>query len=439
MERLYTLAARFGAWAAKPDKRIGWVILAATLLPLMVLCWVAQVKHAIGYGYGFHFFTPEDRFADIIKVALSYTTITGSLPGSAHVADWTPVYRDYLLAHPVYEGMPLTHYNMPPLGALVHMGVAEILVYSTPATALWAVTFLYLGLALTTIKLMGRDFSTSRMDQGAMVGTLMLSYPALFMLTRGNVLAGYTTLFIALYALTVMSNRQRWLGLLCLALAINLRPNVAVFGLLELIGLRKPLERVQTIAACAGATLALLFASYAAVHAIEPSYTVQSFLEGLRVYNIAYVQGDAGMAWNFSLYGIIKLARDILDIHPLYEPVSCLLVSLLGAAVALTSIVLALRHRLDAVTACFVATSMSVLFTPVLAFYHVTEFCVPLLACLAHKGAGTSIRSQDRAVFVTCLLLLCPIDAKRTIYPLLIAAVMLNLLWRSWRNRAAAA
>lgn len=421
---------RINAFIDDKHNRIPLLIILALLIPLGLIAVLNDLGYAIGYDPASMFFKPDDRFADLLKAAMSYTSIMTGL-SDAQIQEWPELYRYFLTVHPDYQGIPMTHYNMPPFGALLHIAAAEIIVAFDPDTALWASISLYLALVVFMTVLLRRFYQVSLMDQVAVFFVLFLSYPALFMLTRGNLLAGYTTLCLVVYALTAIKGRYRWLGMLCLAAAINLRPNTITFCLLELIAERR---WYFTISAVAFLSFMLAFLSYMLVQTVDPFYTLDKFREALGFYKIAYVQGDYGFEWNFSLYGTTRVLRDLWEFQNNHSEFCFRIVDVLGLASAAATAFLAFTRRLTVVQAAFLATALSCLFTPVFAFYHVTEFAIPLIAILAIKGRGAKIQPDNRLIFVTCLLCLCPLNARETLYPLFIFAVTVTILIQAARQ-----
>ena len=379
-------AAIISAFFADRKNRIAFIIMAALFVPFALMGLFDELRYAIGYKYTSIFVRPDDRFSDLLQVAMSYTSVTWDLIGSHQIASWPDVYRKYLMARPHFDGLPLTHYNVPPLGALFHIVIAEILVAFDPTTALWASILLYVALAVYSVRLLRRFFDVSVMDQVAVLSAFLLSYPAMFMLTRGNFLAGYVSICLAIYVLTAMKGSYRWYGLACLAVAINIRPNTAVFALLELVALNKHCER--SILAVVFFAIAIAATSLGIVQWVDPGFTLDRFMAALRVYDLAYVQGYAGFDMNFSLYGATRVLRDIAGLQPTYSDTCYAFVSLLGILSALGILYLALIRRLTFVTATFLATALSALFTPVFAFYHMLEFCraVDGRSCCQRQG-----------------------------------------------------
>jgi hypothetical protein len=434
--RIERIAAVFGVFVFDKKNRVAFLIIAALLVPLGLLSLIGEIKYAIGYKYSSLFYSPTDRFADILKAAMSYRSITSVLYSSDAALKWPEIYRDYLVVLPAYQGIPLTHFNMPPFGALIQATVAELIVIFDPLAALWACILSYVAMAMGAVLMLRRFFKVSAMDQVAALFALLGSYPALFMITRGNLPAGYASVCLILYALTAMRGEYRLFGLLCFAVAINIRPNTLVFGLLELAITGDNRKRLTHIGFLLCLSVFIGFLSLLIVHAADPEYTFDQFLNGYRTYAKVYIEGDMGLDWNFSLLGMTRFLRDILGLHPTYNETCYLLVRVTGILAALASIGLALARRLTMVQAAFLATALSMLFTPVFAFYHMTEFAVPLFLILAAKGEAVDVRRDRLLIFAACLLCLCPLEAKRTLlYPVFVLSVMVAVMLKACGQR----
>ena len=429
VERIFTV---LGAFFANQKNRVGFIIMAASFIPLGLMSLYDELRYAIGYKHTSIFAQADDRFADLLEAAMSYKSVTSELVGSGQIAGWSKLYLHYLTVTATYYGIPLTHYNMPPFGALFHIAVAELLVAFDPTTALWASIALYVVLAVFASWLLRRFFDVSKMDQVAVGFVFLLSYPAFYMITRGNLLAGYTCIFLAIYTLTALKGQYRWWGLICLSIAINIRPNTMVFGLLELVVVNNRCER--TILGVVLFAVLLAIVSRLIVQTVDPGFTIENFMKALRVYNWAYAEGSMGTDWNCSLYGTTRVLRDTLGLQPTYDESWYFVVRMIGALSVLATLYLAMARRLTMVTATFLATALSALFTPVFAFYHMLEFSVPLVVVVAAKGKATEISRDKVLVFATSLFCLCPFDARRTIYPLFIFAAMVTLMVRVYRQ-----
>lgn len=197
------------------------------------------------------------------------------------------------------------------------------------------------------------------------LGIALFNYPLALMLERGNLFAGITAICLVL----VLCRRKRdWSAVLLLAVAANIRPNIAIIALPLLACDRETFVFLARTAAL-GALLA--FACLAADALIYPAYNLSSLLDGLKLYNDGYVIGPFGGDASSSLWGALRHA-----------------VPLSGTNVALCTVAglvpLGLgwlwRSRLSYAAMCFLAIAACTLSTAVLADYHLLVFIVPLLA-----------------------------------------------------------
>ena len=130
----------------------------------------------------------------------------------------------------------------------------------------------------------------------------------------------------------------RWL---CLGLAVNFRPNMAVFVLVEL-ACASNIRDVLLHAVYPGLiSIAISVCSYILANKVYPSYSIPVILHNLNIYNTLYLVQDMGDSFNSSLYGLLKNARHFLKMQPYYSPVVTLAVTSGGAVILVVTIALA--------------------------------------------------------------------------------------------------
>src|SRR6202035_4683513 len=100
------------------------------------------------------------------------------------------------------------------------------------------------------------------------------------MLVGGNFASLFTSLLICTYAISVRAGNARWLGWLCLALAIGMRPNTAIFLLIEFAGSQDLRSAILRLLCAILISIAVLAASYFIVNHFYPEFTISGFLRG---------------------------------------------------------------------------------------------------------------------------------------------------------------
>jgi hypothetical protein len=378
---------------------------------------VCALVYEAGYGASTFLFGPADRFADLLKVGLSYKAFLAGKVSAAKLALWPELYRGWYTGGDYAQRIgekagAITNLHLPPLGQLLGLAEGQVIVsVHTPGRAVVLFLALYVVLAAIAVgfALPARDRRPGVLA-GAAVG-LLLSYPALLMMTRGNFHSGFTSLGVLAFCLALW--RRGTVGpwsTLALALAVNLRPNAAIFALaLPLaLGLRASLPHLARLAATAGAIAAGAFAVAAR---LLPEYRPATFLGALRIYGDLYVTGDHGATFNSSLLGLVKFVARVGDPAAAGMGASPALswaifnvtaVALVGAAL------LALRSgRLRPSSACFLLVLCYVLGTPTFGDYHLLVVVGPLL--LLHLEAEDGEVAWDgaaRALVIGATLLL---------------------------------
>ena len=354
-----------------------------------------EIRFAMGYGYGSFLPGPNDRYADLVKVGLSFKAVTWQLVGTVEFENWPGLFRDYLLRNPygdissLAQGT-LTHFHHPPLSQLFFTTIGYLIVATgNPVTLLWLCFGLY-GVAVLALvwrmRLSSRPADAVNLCAAAFL--CLASYPALLVFLRGNYTAGYTSILSVIFLVDCLGRRHvtAW-SLLALAIAINIRPTAAVFMLaLPLtLGLGKSARYLLWLCFLVPA---IFLASLGLEHALYPDYTLSSFLRGLDIYKALYIFGSFGDAGNASLWALIKNGASILEFPMAYYPeelarlfIPCaVLVTLVG-----TRILLAPDKSSHVVA--FVLVALYVLLAPVSAEYHLLVFVGPLIIAYINKAA----------------------------------------------------
>lgn len=343
-----------------------------------------------------------DYFADYFKFVLSY-------PGGSAVElpDWWIVREQiapYLIDNP-YRGAQglggpyITHLHVPPLSTLYSLA------------NLWAMRWVD-PLLLFCIQLIGILCYWWHIVHGAVAARRaallwfifgLISYPALMMVARGNLFAAFAGLAIIHALALALQGRGRIAGALLLAVAINIRPNAAIFALIFLL-LHWP-RRNQVMLVGATATMGLFTVCMFLSGWIYPDYDLPHFFGGLQNYYQRYVVEGGGVAYGSSLSGAFAF---LFSHRPGLDRLALLL------SVAPFLIVLAehVRDRVDPAILLFASCATYALASTVFADYHLLPFLlVPIAITLAPANDGAMLprREFDRTVaLVASLLVLSP-------------------------------
>lgn len=386
------------------------------ILSLFIPLILYSGMRSIGLDAGDLLFNMDDLFADNIKSSIAFRSITGILAEEPdRMAAWPSIFREYYYNNPYIEPSELTRFHAPPLMAFWLMMAAKLIMLIGPNLAILIQSCLFFLLCLLAVRVMAAVRPTPVMMQIAAFVILALSYPALFMLQRANFYSGFSSVCIVIYALTAVGGRYRWLGYVCLAIAIGCRPNTAVVGFLEFVvntGLR---ERLMAVAKVGLTAAAISLAAFVAANQMDPEYTLANFIRGLRIYNDLYAVRGLGLEYNFSLYGMVRVIRHFLDMTP-YSAALAMMVTAMAVAVAAAMMWLALRNRLTPAEGIFLGVGYTIVFTPVIGLYHILGFAAPLLVLLSIAPDEREGNRTTVAIVATCYMALCAIGGHYALY-----------------------
>lgn len=219
------------------------------------------------------------------------------------------------------------------------------------------------------------------------------------MLNRGNLPSGITSLGVIYYVWTAYTGQSRRAGWVALAIAINFRPNVAIFSLIELVSTTRRFEAVRNIAIMAVLSITIMVISFVIAHGIDPRYSVEGFLSGYARYEKIYVQGYEGVGWNASLANIVKLERWRMGVEP-FNALASFVVNIFGLIMITASALTGWFRRMSFSHYTFVICALCCLFTPVIAEYHLLIILGPLFILVAE---------QDNKISNNIIQIICPL------------------------------
>jgi hypothetical protein len=337
-------------------------------------------------------FAPNsDIFADSIKQCLAELPITAPLFGAHRVATWPLLFQQYLYHNPYLSPM-ISVYAQPPLADLQLMAVAKTIVLSNPFDALWLQFGLYVFLTYVVKLIIDAALGASR-STWLLWGAMLLCYPSVYMLDRGNYHSGYASLGAIFYILTRFTGQLRWLGIAGLSIAINLRPNIVILSLLEFAlipGFGAALKSEIILGLC---TLSVWCIALIMAHAIDVHYSMRAFFTAYGVFQNSYIFNDAGL-YSVSLYGGVRAIWHFFGATPSYNPVAASVISDLGIISVALFLGLAIRGKLTKIEAIFLVSALCMLFTPFNAEYHMLKFAAPLLVVavdVQRRGAAVNL------------------------------------------------
>jgi hypothetical protein len=362
---------------------------------------------ALAFGFDFPYttflFDPNDRFADYFKGIFS-------LPGAGDLkidgtSKFSLLLSDYLHSKSYLgvEGLAtgaLTNLHSTPMGTLIGLVNLQLMHYFDPIYIF--VSIFVIGLALLYIVF--RSVSVSRRDSALFFAAALFCYPTLFMITRGHIYSGISSLSLLIFVLLMYQDKNRCLALLFLAVAVNLRPNAVIF--ISLIGL-VDLRNVKTdLPLFFGLFVYIFLTSYFVSNAIYSDYTLKNFLLAVYIYHNQYVVGHAGLAFGSSLFGPLKAIfgySKFVELFPI----------LVGGSIIVSSYLLLRYAFISKIVFIFNICSSYVLASSVIADYHLLIFFAPLLCLYLDVKAKdlpsrVSVQYELPIIFLASILLLSP-------------------------------
>lgn len=420
--------------------------------------YLFAVGYALAYESGFSIrsplFGPNDRFADLVKTSLSYKSVVAPYLDLSRFPKWPLIFQEYYLHNP-YGGIEvlakggLTHFHIPPLTTLIAIvGGVLCMILPSPSWAIAAFTAGYIVMALASVHFAVPISQRSPALMASMSYLLVLSYPALFMLTRGNFVAGLTTLCIMAFVIATLQRRGGdWLAALAIAIALNLRPNAMIFlaTVPIAIGLRRSIIPLARIAAITGSVLGI---SYSIDRWIYPAYSLRAFREGYKTYHQFYVIGSSDYAFNSSIFGAIKLFAKLFAKwfggQGIPENVVQAFSSALGLAILVSTVLVLFSRKISGSVATFLMASAYALVTPVFADYHLLVFVIPIAMVFLELQEKGSDRIPRSVLIVSMVSMVMLIPKSVSTYPLevvlnpaILVATTIYLVAAEWRGRGA--
>jgi len=346
----------------------------------------------------------QDRFADLIKVALSYRHILGDIGSAPQFLLWPERFRAFFTNNP-FLGISalstgaLTNLHLAPGGQVISL-LAAIMIYVgvSPAEVLCIYFFAYLALCfkfVTTLNKLGATKSSKFIA----ATLLMASWPAVFAMDRGNFSSLFVSVLIALFVLYVqLIGKQKnalFVSLLFFSLAITIRPNIAIFFLFLLVA-SPPQSYLGLTFKTVFASLVVGTTVYLSAHFLYPDYQIHSFLSAYSNYRQIYEIGSAGDLYNNSIYFPFKF---IGKAH-LATYVSLLIFLVSGF------LIWAYKSRLT--VSLYLLCLMAMLCTPVFADYHMLIFAVPIVFTLVMFPTWKGFDHIDLICLVSSIYLVAP-------------------------------
>jgi hypothetical protein len=371
------------------------LLLVAAALAANVLFNIVMRRAGADYYYTSFLFQSNDRWSDFYTLLFTYQI------GDVHAPYLAWSFQDHIdglaaIARAKLGG-PLNPDHMPPLSTLIAVLARHGITLVDPVV-------LFLGFfLLATLALAGLVNGFMRRFGGGHRWAMaaLLCYPFWFAVDRGHMFSLICAL--ALMAATwrmVQSGRIDLASLLLLAIAINLRPNVAaVPAFLILCGRAGKIRDLPLVGLATGA---VLLAAMGMAHLLYPHYGWATWLHGLADYREQYVVAPVNHGYTSSLVTVLELTFGYGD----WIPLACFA---LGALVGLATLAAGRWGRIGTAQLVFVGLALMSIVTPGFTDYHLIPYLLPPMLIAAAGGLTTERDGRrDWAVFLASITVLIP-------------------------------
>ena len=305
-----------------------------------------EIKGTIFYG---SFFTANDNYADLVKLLLSYKHIFTNSD-----LELIGVPFGWIYSNPYSSIIDGAVYNMhvPPFTTLVNHLLAYVLV----TTKVKLNNFIYLSILIFFIygyKLLSKESNKS---------TILLffsSFPSLFMFQRGNLVAGFCTLFLFKFIIMSKQNNIPLINkIIVLVLISSFRPNYAIF-LLLLIEKNNIKKSFKNIMFFVSTFISFNILNLLLLKKLYPTYSISNFLKSVKIQTDWHL--DFGDGFVSSNYRVIKSFFEITDYRD--QRILQILIFSILLIVALTLSAMFFKNRLSLIefSLCLYIISLTIL------------------------------------------------------------------------------
>jgi hypothetical protein len=348
---------------------------------------------ATAFGIGFPFntflYNPTDIFADIIKVAAAYP---GELPKELlHRPEWE---INYFTNNP-YGGIEalrtgnLSILHTPPLPTLLYLSARSILNFYSSTILVFFTTLLWLLPLILTPYIITKN----KQKIFFLSTTIILCYPVLMSITRGNISSGLTATAIIFSILLASKKRNPFFIAFLLSLAFNFRPNSILFILVPFVYFSL-FGAVRIIIYFLISTIVIFCASLYFSNLIYYDYSFSNWIKGLNIYYNLYVIGDGGILYGSSLFGAIKLVLYSIGLKNLNLALINYSISFILGVFLLLFIYYLWSKKITKVNFIFILCSIYTLSSSVFADYHLIVFLSVIIL------APQKIQSNDFVKYI---------------------------------------
>lgn len=362
-----------------------------------------SILASFSVGSGHYNFITKDLFADYFKVIMSYPML--DLWGIENYKKFPALLKFYFMNNQ-YRSESLTHFHLPPLTTLFNL----INIYLFKLINYKFIFALYIAITLLVTYSMTRFLNIEKSNYKKIFFLIILSYPFIFMIQRGNFISFFTFYLISI-SLILITKKKYILPIICFSLAINFRPNlVLLLPIIILIGAYPLRIFILTLLVSSLVFLGSLYLT----NSIYPEYTFTKFIDGLMFYNKHYVLGTSGLSFSTSLFGLIKLLLIFFSVEILLtdfnlEKINYLITFSLIIVILITCYQFINKKINNLIFITLLITSVS-LATPVFADYHLLIFFIPIMMVINETNKFKKINADYLCIFLVSIFMISPFN-----------------------------
>ncbi len=373
----------------------------AIIVFYLLQCLFNSVASAVGLGFPYNtfLFSPADLFSDFIQTIYSYRIIGFESPSSFffqhsnYFQSLSARFEHYRLNNafsddPAFSSHGFTNFHFPPITQLYNLTFGYLIRSTDPLSGMAiAILLSLIPLAIACLIVSPR----SRVRASLLFLLVIVSYPSLLALTRGN-LSGLLCSTSLVLSMLLFYRKRTSAALVLSAISLSIRPNWLPLVLFMLLCINSPSGSRLKFVLLLRFTLVFVLInglSLLALRYLHPDFTLTTFLQAYKYYSHVYEYGDAGLAFGSSLLGAQKIILRCFTGSSTDSLISALRYANIFFSISSTLLFIHLCGicKVSIPTASLGVTSLCILGTPVFADYHLLAFVGPaFLLCNSHPS-----------------------------------------------------
>jgi len=365
------------------------------------------LKYGIGIiDEGAIFFYSSDRFADVLKIIVSFDFIFSNEDLLKLNVRESWIYRNPYSE--IYFGNATAPMSLPPLSIIFLTSTAHL-------TKIFATDYKTIFILLIFVLLVSSVFQILKFKNTFFYSLFIItSYPFLFLIDRGNLMAGIAAIFLfPIFRNFIKNEHLNNLNILYFILACSIRPNYLIFGLLFLTK-KNTRENILNLFAIGFSFVSSNILFFIFAKNLFPNYSFSNFRGMVSVY---FENPLSFSSWNTSLYGAIVNTYRFLVYHLesnnlktdlnffdrlIYSPKLVDLITIVFITLLLISYKNLIKNKMSRISFLIIVCCTTVIITHPIGDYHLTIFVFLFLII----NNSNSTRVYSGSLFAISLIIL---------------------------------